>query len=125
MEVISLAIFCTMAVTAVETGIISSEQGQLFLFITFIINIIVQIYREIRQRRWDLADRLEARKQLEVHEQTMTKKVDEQTETLSTKLDEKTAEQIETLQQSMRSRVGDFSKSIDGLLNNPKRRKDD
>lgn len=129
MEMISVAVLCFMTFNAFESGMISSGQGQLFLFITFLINIFVQIYRERRQRKWDLADREEAKRQLADHETKMVKKVDEQTKaitnTVAVKVDEKINEQTDTLTQSMRTRVADFGKNMDTLITDAKRRKDD
>ena len=58
--------------------------GQFFLFLTTIIGFGIQLYREHRNRAWDLRDRELARQQLaekvEVAHETVMKKIEENME---------------------------------------------
>ena len=58
--------------------------GQFLLFLTTVLGFGIQLYREKRNREWDLADRELARKQLaakvEIAHESVMKKIEENTE---------------------------------------------
>jgi hypothetical protein len=75
--------------------------GQSILFLTFLIKIVLDYFKDKRDRKWKLEDAERQQQQLQEHERKMREKLDEQT-----------AE----LKRSARTRVEDLGKTLDQFL---------
>src|SRR5688572_11512617 len=62
--------------------------GQLVLLLTTIAGFVYTVYRENRNRRWDLEDRKRAREELTAHVEEQKHVVETRTEALSQQLQE-------------------------------------
>lgn len=80
------------------------------MLITFVLNIIVQLWREARQRRWQLEDAAQKKRELDEHERHVKAALEDQTR---------------ELQKSMRTRVTDLSTRFDELLDEAESRRED
>lgn len=75
--------------------------GQLVLLVTFLVNIAVQLWRERRQRKWQLEDQLHQEQKLKEHEQSMKQEL---------------ASKAEEIKANARTRVSDLGTQLDTLL---------
>jgi DNA-binding GntR family transcriptional regulator len=94
------------------TEAVAKEPGQFVLLVGLVANILMQLWRERRNRRWQLEDAERSKRELAEHEKAMKAAL---------------ASQTDDIQKAMRTRVTDFSGRLNHLLDehNKNRRSDD